>query len=193
MTDEIGSKLGAGDADHVGGLDQAVAEHDPVSASGRLNVLRAPRAARRTPRAALLSRLLAMALAMSAQQAWSATCTLNVQGVSFGTYDTFGNVAVDSAGNIAVSCDVATAYAISLSPGGGSYASRAMASGAHTLNYNLYSDAARTIVWGDGTGGTATVSGNATSANHTVYGRIPPAQNAYVGSYSDSITVTLTF
>lgn len=31
------------------------------------------------------------------------------------------------------------------------------------------------------------------SANHTVYGRIPAAQNVPSGAYADTITVTVTF
>jgi spore coat protein U-like protein len=38
-----------------------------------------------------------------------------------------------------------------------------------------------------------TVSGTGTSSDFTVYGRIPARQNASVGSYSDTITVTITF
>jgi len=96
---------------------------------------------------------------------------------------------------------------ISLSPGlAASYAPRQMTSGASRLNYNLYTTAARTVVWGDGSGSTATVpaylaafalNGNQTRAfnnpNLTIYGRIPPNQTAATGLYADTITVTLTF
>lgn len=97
---------------------------------------------------------------------------------------------------------------ISLSPGlAASYAPRRMASGASRLNYNLYTTAARTVVWGDGSGSTAIVpaylggafnlNGNQTLAfnnpNLTIYGRIPAGQTAATGLYADTITVTLTF
>ena len=48
------------------------------------------------------------------------------------------------------------------------------------LAYNLYREASRSIIWGDGTGGSAVGSG--TGATHTVYGRIPSRQNVYAGS-----------
>lgn len=137
--------------------------------------------------------LLGLAFAVTAQHVRAVQCNLSVQGVSFGNYDVFSSQSLDSTGNIGVSCDVSAPYTISLSPGSGSYTSRSMANGPHTLNYNLYTDATRTTIWGDGSGTTTTVSGSGTSANHTVYGRVPARQNAYVGSYSDSITVTLTF
>jgi spore coat protein U-like protein len=37
------------------------------------------------------------------------------------------------------------------------------------------------------------VSSSGSNENHSVYGRIPARQNAYVGAYADSITVTLNF
>ncbi len=157
-------------------------------------VCRLARSTWASKRNALVPWLLAVALAMTAQQGWAqATCGLSVQGVSFGSYDTFSNVALDSTGNIGVTCSFTATYTIALSEGGGSYALRAMANGTHRLNYNLYTDATRTAVWGDGTGGTAIVNGRGKIGNHAVYGRIPARQNAYVGSYSDIITVTLTF
>jgi len=63
------------------------------------------------------------------------------------------------------------------------------------LAYNLYLDSTRLTIWGDGTGGTGTFSGMGTGSDvgTTVYGRIPAGQNVAVGTYSDLITVTVTF
>jgi spore coat protein U-like protein len=135
---------------------------------------------------------LAALLTIACQQT-RAACNLNVQGVIFGSYDVFNSQSVESTGNVAVTCDVSTPYTIAFTPGSGSYVSRTLTSGPNSLGYNLYADPARTSVWGDGTAGTVAVSGSATSANHTVYGRIPAGQNVFAGSYSDLITVTLTF
>jgi spore coat protein U-like protein len=72
-----------------------------------------------------------------------------------------------------------------------------MVSGGNELVYNLYTSAARTTVWGDGSGATSTVSGVGagllTASTHTVYGRIGVNQDANPGSYSSTVTVTLTF
>lgn len=159
----------------------------------RLNVARIPanRASRRAPG---LRIAWTAALLLVAPCAWS-DCTVGAQGVSFGSYDPFADQDSDGAGNIAVTCDAGLAYSIALSAGGGSHAARAMASGPHTLGYNLFTDPARTTVWGDGTGATATVGGTGTgiTANVTVYGRVPARQNAHVGGYSDAIVVTVTF
>lgn len=63
------------------------------------------------------------------------------------------------------------------------------------LTYDLFTDPARTSIWGDGTDGTVTSGGDGdtTSAHHTIYGRIPAGQNVRIGTYSDLITVTLEF
>jgi spore coat protein U-like protein len=80
-----------------------------------------------------------------------------------------------------------------------------MAAGTARLGYNVFSDAARSQVWGSGTGGTVIASGAMTvgpgvgngggslSVTHTIYGRIPQLQDAAPGTYSDTLLVTLTF
>lgn len=135
----------------------------------------------------------AIALA-AAMPAAGATCGLSVLGVAFGNYDFQTSQNLDGVGRITVTCDVSTSYTIALSPGfAGTFASRSMQNGPHQLTYNLYTDPAHISIWGDGTGGSTTVSGSGASVDHTVYGSVPAGQNPYVGSYSDSVTVTLTF
>lgn len=135
-----------------------------------------------------------MAMLLLAPAMASAACTVAAGGLSFGSYDVFNGSHTDSTGSIDISCDTATPYTLTLSPGNGSYTQRTMVNGSHVLNYNFYSDAARSQIWGDGSGGTVSVSGNAeTNANHTVYGRIQAQQNVSVGSYVDSIIVTLEY
>lgn len=127
-----------------------------------------------------------------------AACSVNSTPVAFGTYSPFDVAPTDTAGTLRVSCDTATVgYTLLLAPGGaGSYAPRKLAGGAYTLAYNLYADALRSLVWGDGGGGTATVSGAFAlpgAIDHTVYGRLPARQNVGAGAYIDTITVTLNF
>lgn len=130
--------------------------------------------------------------ALAPALAW-ANCGVSTSGVAFGAYDPFAAQHLDSAGTISVSCDAPTAYTIALSTGSGSFALRTLLSGAHQLGYNLYVDPARTIVWGDGSASTSTVPGNDSGAVHTVYGRIPARQNVHIGSYSDSLVITVSF
>jgi spore coat protein U-like protein len=123
----------------------------------------------------------------------SYACTVSVQGVNFGSYDVFNHAPADSTGSVDVRCDAAQPYSIALSAGGGAYALRLMANGARTLGYNLFTDATRTSVWGDGTAGSVVVNGNAVTASHVVYGRIPARQNVRSGVYADSLLATITY
>jgi spore coat protein U-like protein len=71
-----------------------------------------------------------------------------------------------------------------------------MTSGSNSLTYGLYTNAARTTVWGDGTGSTATVTntGSGSAQNFTVYGRIPAGQTSTpAGIYADTVSVTITY
>ena len=127
-----------------------------------------------------------------------AACSVNSTPVAFGTYSLFYVAPTDTAGTLRVSCDTATlGYTLLLSPGGaGSYSPRKLTGGAYTLAYNLYADALRSLVWGDGSGGTTTVSGAFAlpgAIDHTVYGRVPAQQNVGAGAYADTLTVTLNF
>jgi spore coat protein U-like protein len=137
--------------------------------------------------------LVALAFALTAQQGHA--CTLNVTGVNFGSYDVFSNSALDTTGNIDVNCPSGVGYSIELTEGGGTHTQRVMGSGAHRLNYNLYTAANRAVVWGDATSGTVTVNGTGigVNVNHAVYGRIPALQNVHAVSYSDIIIVELNF
>ena len=139
--------------------------------------------------------------------AWSAdTCTVAAATHAFGAYDTINPMSGTS--SITVTCTHTAngnhtfSYTIKLSSGPGSYASRQMTGTGDTLTYNLYTTAAHTTVWGDGTAGTATVAGSfVVGANssgfqtQTVYGLITAPQNVRPGAYStaSNITVTVTY
>ena len=138
--------------------------------------------------------LLALVLALLARQALAA-CTATAVPVIFGAYNPVSGQVLDSAGRVDVSCVPSAGYTISMSAGLGSYSTRMMASGPDRLEYNLYTDFARTMVWGDGTPGSFTVGGTAglTPVSRTVYGRIPGGQAVHAGAYSDTLLVTVSF
>lgn len=132
-----------------------------------------------------------------------ATCTVSTTGVAFGTYNQLSGSPLTSTGTVSVTCNRTGArdyaYTIALSTGGsGTYQPRRM-TGVSTLDYNLYTDATYTTIWGDGTNSTSLVSstlrvtGQSSTNNHLVYGRVPAGQGAYQGGYSDSLVATLTY
>jgi spore coat protein U-like protein len=136
------------------------------------------------------------------------SCSISVTPLSFGTYDVFSAIANDSTGTISVSCTQQSApvkslpVSVSLTKGSsGSYASRQMKNGVNILTYNMFTNATRTTIFGDGSAGTSTVGGTfpftfvgqTLTGTATIYGRIPAGQDVSIGSYADTITATVTF
>jgi spore coat protein U-like protein len=126
-------------------------------------------------------------------RAGAATCTVSITNVTFAAYDVFSKTKTTSTGKVKVKCNVIATYTIALSAGSGTFSSRVMDGGSYHLDYNLYTNSSHTTIWGDGTSGTSTVSATSLGATYTVYGMIPALQNVRVGSYSDTITVTVTY
>lgn len=122
----------------------------------------------------------------------AASCSVTVVSVAFGAYDVFAPTDTNTTGTLKVKCSASAAYTISVSAGSGTFTSRVMLNGSYKLNYNLFTTSQDLTVWGDGTGGTVTVSGTGT-ASYTLYGMIPALQNVPVGSYTDTVTVTVTY
>ncbi|WP_211854797.1 Csu type fimbrial protein [Plastoroseomonas hellenica] len=141
--------------------------------------------------------LLLVALILLLPLSARAQCTVTVAPVSFGTYLPFSATPDDATGSVRVACtNFAGGYTIALGSGGGTIPARRMASGSATLLYQLYTTAARTTIWGNGTGGSVMVSGSCLvvcSQTYSVYGRIPARQAARPGTYVDTIVVTVTF
>ncbi|MDF2447185.1 MAG: putative secreted pili protein [Moraxellaceae bacterium] len=135
-------------------------------------------------------RALALALALSAPLDGEA-CSVGTAGVAFGAYDPFAVVPHDGVGSIAVECEAP--YSVLVSGGGGQVGQRHLQGATHQLLYNLFVDAGRSVIWGDGSGGTSTVSAAAGTRTHVIYGRIPARQNVSAGAYSDSLIITVNF
>ena len=126
-------------------------------------------------------------------------CDVQATNHAFGAYSPSAGTALDGTSTVSVYCTVGTAYSLALNvgTGGGTFTGRKMTSGGNELVYNLYTTAGRSTVWGDGTASTATVGGTGagllTAFSHTVYGRVGINQDSAPGSYSSTVTVTLTF
>ena len=131
-----------------------------------------------------------------------ATCSATATALAFNPY-TPGGGAIANSSTISVKCSKNTPYTISLNKGtttGGTVAQRLMASGANTLQYNLFTTAAVNVIFGDGSGTsqteTGTGAGVATANAVTVFGQVPDSaanQAAVAGNYTDTITVTVTY
>ena len=125
-------------------------------------------------------------------------CAVSAANLAFGNYDPLAVTNTDGTTTVTVTCSLLAPYNLGISAGGygTGVSARKMQIGAgtDTLNYTLFRDALRTLNWGV-TVGTDTLSGVGTglAVPTTVYGRIPSAQNAPIGSYSDTVTVTVTY
>ncbi len=141
--------------------------------------------------------LVVLALFSGARQA-DAACTLSATAVAFGTYDVFQATPTDSTGTITYRCGNSDHnIRIAISAGSsGSFTNRTLKRGTESLLYNLFYGGF-TLVWGDGSGGTTTYFENNPPNNKdvvlTVYGRITAAQDVAIGSYADTVVVTLEY
>ena len=131
------------------------------------------------------------------QVAIVASCTINsASTLNFGSQGVL-IANVDQTSTVQVQCTNTTPYNVGLDAGtgtGATVAVRKMTSGANTVNYSLYSDSGRTTVWGN-TVGTDTVAatGNGASQSYTVYGRVTAQTTPAPATYSDTVTVTVTY
>lgn len=132
-------------------------------------------------------------LAVSAEV--TGTCNVTTSPVAFGSVDVTSGSNVDATGGISVVCTNGTAWAAAADAGNGLGATatdRKMTSGANLLNYALYTDAGRTTNFGGANTISGTGSGSAQAS--TVYGRVASGQTTVpMGSYADSVTISLTY
>jgi spore coat protein U-like protein len=165
-----------------------------------------------------VKRMIAFAAALAATSAAHAApyiCTPTSNSIVFGSYNpltispdtdgtgTFVIACTDSGGNRNKTTTIN--YTVTLS--GQALRQLAPSSGTDRLNYNLYTDTIRNAVWGDGTGGTTTITGSidvpgrstASTVPINFYGRITAAQDVSAASpgpapttYSQGLTMTVS-
>jgi spore coat protein U-like protein len=133
----------------------------------------------------------AIAPAAIAQCSWSQ----QPPAVAFGTYLTFNGGGNTSSTSGTITCTGTYTFAVTLSKGGSAtYIPRTMNG---TAGYNIYVDAAMTIIYGDNTGGTFAYTGSNTNGPNnysgTVYANSPAGQDLAPGAYSDSLIATLSY
>jgi len=161
-------------------------------------------------------RRIACAIAFGATGVCAApfSCTPTSNSILFGTYNPLTTTPLDATGTFVIVCTdaggnpnrtTALAWRATLS----SPALRQMAPpvGTDRVNHNLYTDAVRATVWGDGNAGTAAITGTvnvpgratATTPPINYFGRITAAQDVSAASpapppttYTQNLTITVT-
>jgi len=124
-----------------------------------------------------------------------ATCVVSATALPFGTYTA---VVANATSTVSVTCTNTTPYNVGLNAGlatGATVTTRKMTGPASALlGYSLFSDAARTVNWGQTIGtDTVTGTGNGSAQVLTVYGDVAAGQYVAPGSYTDTITATVTY
>ena len=128
-------------------------------------------------------------------------CSITTNSVAFGAYNVLGPQAtndLDFVGGILLNCSPGNSVDVRL--GQGAHAEpdstngdplRQMEFGTEYLTYNLYEDAARTIVWDNTPKGLA--PGYTFPVTIPIYGRLPGGQIVSPGTYTDTVVATVYF
>lgn len=136
---------------------------------------------------------------------WSAAaCQVKAAVLSFGMYDILSVEDTEATAGFTISCNSVRApdsvpVQVLLSAGGSGNSSQRFMLGSVSgavLYYNLYLNAARSTVFGDGSDGSGTLTNSVNKSTPwtvTVYGRIPALQNVPIGTYTDSLTITILY
>ena len=133
------------------------------------------------------------------------SCSISTTDISFGAYDAVGAHAAAplvATGGVSSTCTLGASGNIKISQGlnanidsSDSTPRRRMVAGSDAtsfLDYEVFSDSGRSVVWENGTGLPYTGTGSAVPL--TVYGSVAAAQTSAVsGSYSDTLTVAINY
>ena len=129
----------------------------------------------------------------------NAQCSISAVNLTFPAVDPLSSQ-TDGATTVSVKCTKNSPYTVGLNAGtttGSTIAQRLMANGADTMDYNLYTDAGRSSIWGNSAGSwvSGTGAGMGTAQVLNVYGRVAAGQtNLAVGTFTEpTVTVTVTY
>lgn len=173
-----------------------------------------PQSCAQSPLRQLARSAAVIVLLAGAQSAIAGSCSVSSSGLAFGSYQPLifagklTSADVLSTATISISCagiSLGGSYTISLGPtsaGGSSSNPRRLSNsnGGDAMQFNVYTDATRQTVWGDGATGAqfaGTIAINlfgTQTFSHTAYGKIPGSQNTLnAGSFSATPTMTLIY
>jgi spore coat protein U-like protein len=129
----------------------------------------------------------------------AAVCLIGNATLAFGAYNPTSATAVAATTNVTLTCTLSTPFGISMSAGaatGATVTTRAMTitgGGTSTLGYGLYQDSTHMTNWTNNNSYTATSSATSLTNTVPIYGQIPASEAAPVGSYTDTVVMTVNF
>jgi spore coat protein U-like protein len=139
---------------------------------------------------------LALVVAAFALPARAGNCRIHVGALAFGTYDPFSPVPLDALGTVGYDCRNEPGAVIALGRGSSpTFSPRTLRNGAGAvLEYDVYVDAARTAIFGDGSApGTVVQAVDDKRQTAVLYARIRAGQQAAPGAYSDTLVISILF
>ena len=124
------------------------------------------------------------------------TCTIDTTAADLAFGEQFSTATdIQAQSQLAVYCTRGTEFSIALDGGtAGDTSARTMTgAGGEEVPYQLYQDAARSVVWGEGPNAMEDgTTGTGAEETFEVYGLVPSA-NVPAGDYSDTVTVTVAW
>jgi len=139
----------------------------------------------------------------------SGSCVVaSADAINFGSYDptsTHASAALDAQGKVSVRCTAGSSNVkVALDQGSNANASSTCAAPARRVtsaaggfvSYEIYSNTGHDKVWACDAANEQNIASFASSltpVDLVTYGRIPGGQNAAIGTYSDTVGVTVTF
>jgi spore coat protein U-like protein len=128
----------------------------------------------------------------------TAACQVSATNMDFGTQGVLATN-IDMTSVITVTCSNGTPYNVLIDQGtmGTGVTARKMkvlAGNSEAVAYSLFRDSSRSLNWGQ-TIGTDTLAGTGTGTTQAinVYGRVAPQATVSPGTYTDALTVTLSY
>ncbi len=98
----------------------------------------------------------------------------------------------DTSMDFTVTCTNGAAYTIAMDNGqNASGSTNRMKNGSEYVSYELYQNNSYSTVWDDSN--TVGSTGTGTAQTFTVYGRVPPQATPSAGTYTDTVTITVTY
>lgn len=137
------------------------------------------------------------------------SCAVAVSNLTFPGYDVFNPAPTDTTGAVVLTCTddrlpgvLNIDVSLTLSAGNsGTVSVRQMvqAGAGERLDYNLFRDAAATLLWGETPGiddyqipKLKVPKNGSVQSTLSIFARIPPGQDVSAGSYSDSVVLTIS-
>jgi spore coat protein U-like protein len=155
--------------------------------------------------------LILLCAALCSPPAHAQTCSATLSTLDFGQIAPATTSQATATGSVSIACTgiinlpVRACVSFGTGTGGSSYSPRVAASGASTLQYNLYTDSAYTNVWGSQTSGYTPVTVDfpltalvTAVINVPIYARVLPGQSTltagtYLSTFSGSAQAQMTY